>query len=684
MNILARGWLLPGLTLLASLILLGYWLMQPDHAVNAPSSIAATTPADLAPAATKPPVIAETADENTLVAGKEPAGGKSAFSTFRGRVIDAATRKPIREFEVEFHGTQKTKVGKEAPGARTFKSDDGRFEWDYLPPGAWTVTASAAGYQRFDLMSLQLTKGEATQEIVLPMRRGQTLRGRIYDEETGVGIGGASIGFREAASGRFEGNWRMRTHLKSAKDGTFVLDGVPSGRVILSVNAHEHASRDLDVTVGADNAPLEIALSVGGRIAGRLTAADGVTPVAGEIGLFRLDEGSGVSHPLGKTGEFSWEHLPAGRYQLSGQSGAGGVTREIVLARNQRLEGIVLALGAGGSTIRGTIRGLKPEDLRHLAISIHRNDLRSFLSSQVRADDRGAYTVQGVQPGSWTVMAEVGMRRQMNKIVEVPADSDVTVNFDFPPGARLSGRVTRGGKPFTRVWVSPRPAIEQAVYTHGTNTSNDGTYAIEDLADGEYVLEIGSYRSKPIEVSGDTVFDVDVPLVQISGSILEEGGKVPIVDAVVEIWPTEPTSERTRQHDRSNHFGQFDLVGLEPGEYLLTVYKAGYEMIRKPIAYESPVTDMTLRLRRDAGVAISVRSDVTTRRLQHIYVVEKVGEGNGIRLVVPLSEDGEGYLPSALANSTLSFAAGDFKPIVVDPWNGERLDLRLERARPKR
>jgi hypothetical protein len=281
-------------------------------------------------------------------------------------------------------------------------------------------------------------------------------------------------------------------------------------------------------------------------------------------------------------------------------------------------------------------------------------------------------------------MAEVGMRRQMNKTVEVPADSEVTVNFDFPPGARLSGRVTRGGKPFARVWVSPRPAIEQAVYTHGTYTSNDGTYAIGDLADGEYLLEIGSYRSKPIEVSGDTVFDVDVPLVQLSGSILEEGGQVPIVDAVVEIWPAEPTSERTRQHDRSNHFGQFDLVGLEPGEYLLTVYKAGYEMVRKPIAYESPVTDMTLRLRRDPGIAISVRSDATTRHLQHIYVVEKVGERSGIRLVVPLSEDGEGYLPSALANSTLSFAVGDFKPIVVDPWNGERLDLRLERARPKR
>ena len=683
MNIVAARRLLLGLALLASLLLLGYWLMRPGDGVNAPSSIATTTTPERTPAATQPPVIAESAASKTSTAEVTPVGGKSAFATFRGRVIDAATRAPIREFEVEFHGTQKTKVGKEAPGARTFRSDDGRFEWDYLPPGEWTVTASAAGYQRFELLSLQLPMGGATREIVLPMRRGQTLRGRIYDEATGVGIGDASIGFREAASGRFEGNWRMRVRAKSTKDGTFVLDGVPSGLMTLEVHSQDHASRELDVTVGHDNAPLEIALSAGGAIAGRLTAADGVTPTPGEVGIWRMDEGSGSSGRSGEAGEFSFDRLPAGRYRLSGQAETGSVTREIVLAHNQRLEGIVLALGAGGSTIRGMVRGLKPEDLKHLAMSIHLDNGPGFPDSQLRADDRGTYVLQGVQPGRVTLTAEV-KRRQMNKTVEVPESADITVNFDFPAGARLSGRVTRGGTPLARAWISPQPAFEQPVYNHGTTTSGDGSYAIEDLIDGEYVLLIDNYRSSPVEVSGDTVFDVDVPLVQLAGSILEERGTVPIVDAVVEIWPTESASKGSRQHDRSNHFGQFDLVGLEPGQYLLTVYKAGYEMFRKPITYDSPVADMALRLRRDAGVAISIRPADAAKRLDQVYVNELIGARGGIRLVVPLDEGGEGYLPSALANSTLRFAAPGFNSIVVDPWKGERLDLELERARPAR
>jgi hypothetical protein len=100
--------------------------------------------------------------------------------------------------------------------------------------------------------------------------------------------------------------------------------------------------------------------------------------------------------------------------------------------------------------------------------------------------------------------------------------------------------------------------------------------------------------------------------------------------------------------------------------------------------HDSPIADMTLWLRRDAGIAISVRPADTKRPLDPIYVFEKIGERADIRFLVPLDGDGEGYLPSALANSALSFSASGFNPVVVDPWNGERLDLQLERHPPTR
>jgi hypothetical protein len=49
------------------------------------------------------------------------------------------------------------------------------------------------------------------------------------------------------------------------------------------------------------------------------------------------------------------------------------------------------------------------------------------------------------------------MRRQLAKKVVMPAAGDITVNLDFPAGARLSGRVTHRGQPVAGAAVRPRP-----------------------------------------------------------------------------------------------------------------------------------------------------------------------------------------------------------------------------------
>ncbi len=672
MDSLGRQRLFLGLALIVCLALLGQWAMSPDEAVNAPPDAEKPASGASPAASVQLPSLAEAASD----VAPSTAKSASAFGTLRGCVIDALTRKPVQEFEVQFQGTQATKVGDEAPGARTFRTVDGRFEWEYLPPGTWTVTASAPGYQRFELIGLDMLKGGATPEVVLPLRAGNIVHGRVYDEASGAGIAVASISFRESDTGRFEGNFRSRVRVTSAKNGSFVLEGVPPGRVTVEIGAQDYAGRELDIVVSDETSLLEISLSTGGTIAGHLTAADG-TPVAGAVGLFNLDQGVGGTGRTGEAGEFSFPHLAAGRYQLTGQAGNAAVTREVVLAGNQRMEGIVLALSAARS-IRGMVTGLRPEDLKRFSISLRRDGDAWNPYGEVSVDDRGAYVLQGVQPGRVQVVADVTMRRQLSKTVEVPADSDITVNLDFPSGARLSGRVTRGGKPLSGVWLTPRPAVEQRVYVYGTSTSKEGAYVMEDLAIGEYVVFVGEYRSQPVEISGDTVFDIDVPLAQLAGRLLEEGGKVPIVGADVDLWPAAPGSSQIRLHDRSNHFGQFALAGLEPGDFMLTAYKPGFEMFRERISYASPVADMTIRLRQNTGVEIRVRDARSGKPVQEVIAIEVLGNRNGSKLQLHLDEDGIGNIPSALAGSTISFWAYGYGPAMIREWSGQRLDLQLD------
>lgn len=673
MDPLTRQRLILGFALIVCLALLGRWAMLRDEAANARPE--AESPASVAspPATAHLPSLVEAASDVALSTRKSV----PAFGTLRGRVVDALTRKPVQEFEVQFLGTQATKVGDEAPGARTFRAVDGRFEWEYLPPGTWTVTASAPGYQRFEFIGLEILKGKATPEVVLPLRAGHILRGRVYDEASGAGIAAASIAFRESDTGRFEGNFRSRVRVTSAKNGSFELQGVPPGRVTLEIGAQDYAGRELEIIVGDETSTLEVGLSPGGTIAGRLTAADGITPVTGAVGLFNLDQGFGGTGRTGEAGEFSFPHLAAGRYQLTGQAGNAAVAREVVLANNQRMEGIVLTLSAARS-IRGVVTGLRPEDLKRVSISLRRDRDAGNPYGEVGVDDLGAYVLQGVQPGRVQVVADVTMRRQLSKTVEVPADSDITVNLDFPPGARLSGRVTRGGKPLSGVWLTPRPAVEQRVFVYGTSTSKDGVYVMEDLAIGEYVVFVGEYKSRPVQISGDTVFDIDVPLAQLSGRVLEEGGKVPIVGVDVDLWPAEPGSSPIRLHDRSNHFGQFALAGLEPGDFMLTAYKPGFEMFRERISYASPVADMTIRLRQNTGVEIRVRDARSGKPVQEVMAIEVLGNRNGSKIQLHLDEDGVGSIPSALAGSTISFFAYGYGQAMIREWSGQRLDLQLQ------
>jgi hypothetical protein len=270
------------------------------------------------------------------------------------------------------------------------------------------------------------------------------------------------------------------------------------------------------------------------------------------------------------------------------------------------------------------------------------------------------------------------MRRQLAQIVDVPASSDVILDFDFPRGARVTGRVTQRGRPVAGVWLSPRPTIEGEVYNYGARTSPTGDYAIENLPPGEYTIRIDGFKSRPFQVSGDTVFDIDASP-QLAGRILEDNGKVPIADASLDVWAVDWRSSRIRAFDRSDHYGRFAMAGLDSGEFILSAYKPGYELYRERIAYTAPVTDMTIRLTRGAGVQVRARDAANGKPLQLLSATEMLGDRAGVRLQIPLDEQGVGSIPGGLEGSVIQIWVDGYVPQTLNAWNGERIDLKFAR-----
>jgi len=643
--------------------MLGQRQMPATDQVAAPSSFAARHEADLASEQEQASSVEERKSVETTATAAAPA---ATGGTLRGRLVDAVTRQPVKEFEVRMVRVQRgPEWREEEPLTQAFQSDTGRFAWNGVPADTWKVSVSAHGYRQFRLGEVTIAAGRKPREVVMPMQKGFTARGRVFAAATGAGIPEAYVSFRVASA---LGDVPDDPYAQTKEDGSFVLDGIPGGEISLIAGAKGYASREAEIVMDEKTPPQEFALSTGGRIAGVVKTGSG-EPVKGRVtmgGGF-----AGYTNETADSGQFSFDHLTAGRYVISANSVAGSARQEIVLGQDERRDDIVLTIGAG-HTVRGMIKGVRPEQLGRTYISLRSNSM--FFSA--RADEQGAYAFAGVPPGRARVTV-YATDRQLSKTVDVPAEHDITLDIVFPPGARLSGRVTQGGKPATQllVWIQPAEAKDGVSYR--ATTSADGDYEIEGLPLGEYRVTADEDISRTVTMAGDVVLNMDIPSVQLAGHVVEDGSSVPIVGADVYLRGVDPATARVHGHKKSNEFGEFSLTGIEPGEVTLLVYMPGYELYREKIAYAAPIKSKTVALRKSPGVEVRMQAAANDEPVRGLMVTQTIPSNEfEIYLWIPLNRQGLGSLPSALAGSHLAIDYGRAKPLVIDEWDGEPLELK--------
>ncbi|HET9446434.1 MAG TPA: carboxypeptidase-like regulatory domain-containing protein [Steroidobacteraceae bacterium] len=660
-----RRFILLGIALLAggALLMLGRQASSPLQPSTLPVELATTQ--QTAPEIDRAePVIADEADNGTESAtAAVPA--RSAMG-LRGRIIDAVTRRPVREFSVSLVRIERdgASIRWHEPIVRKFKSETGRFTWD-VAAGNWRGAVQAPGYQQFGLAEQEYFAHKPTRELVMPLLRGLALRGRVFDQSTGAGIPEAKVGFRKATD---QGDgYEIPTSVQPDADGSFTLDGMPAGEIVLQVSATGYAYRELELAVDEQTPPVEIPLSVGGKIAGVVRTASG-EPIKGRV----LLEGPALhADELDEAGRFSYEHIPPGSYTIAAQTDAGSASQHVVLGQDERKENVILIVEAGRS-LRGVLRGLRPEQLSQAHLTLRTRATRGAFIA--RPDAHGAYALHGVPPGR-AVITVNGGGRYFQKTVEVPADRDAMLDIVFPEGARLSGRITRGGEPAVGKTVWMQSAGDKSAILYSAAASADGRYEIEGLPLGEYRVRAEEDISRLVAIAGDTVLNIDIPLVQLAARVVEDGGAVPIVGADVHVRGSEPATARVHGYKKTDHFGQFTLTGIEPGEIMLMVYKPGYELYREKIAYSSPMTNKTITLRRSAGVEVRVKPG--SRRFPRGFTITQYIPGNDymIDLWMPLDREGVCHVPAALTGTTFHIGRFSGEPIVIEEWDGQSFEL---------
>jgi hypothetical protein len=200
------------------------------------------------------------------------------YSAIRGRVLDSATRRPLRSFVVDVVNKTKRaelqartnfkdpRLGTE--GSLRFEDPMGRFSFDGLRPAEYAVSVGAEGYVSITRDLTLATGTEHPAEFLL--ETGNTISGVVLDRDSGEPIGGAVVGLGYDRMDPGDGAMYQREDVITAGDGSFTIAGLRDGKYHLMANhpfyRRDAAMKTVELRPGEPASPVEIRLSPGGRL----------------------------------------------------------------------------------------------------------------------------------------------------------------------------------------------------------------------------------------------------------------------------------------------------------------------------------------------------------------------------------------------------------------------------------
>jgi protocatechuate 3,4-dioxygenase beta subunit len=394
-----------------------------------------------------------------------------------------------------------------------------------VPAGDWVVYAlrgDEGGRADWDSIA-KVEGGKEPKPVAVRLGPPSKLRGRLLDAETGEPITKGQFALNDArrveldAQGRFEARGLEMTNHEAYP----LCPGYERRRILFD-------------TTGRPDAELELKLSRGGKVVGRVTDLTG-KPVAGaSVGLRTsgsIFSGSALWEPCSDDGRFVYDGKPLGRTgRLSARApGYQDQEREDIVAIDPSTPaefnftlrpepargalGRVVALATGRRTVSGTVVGPggKP-----VATAVVRWGLQTSSDSvpETKTDEAGAFRLEGVpdEENVLSVMAK-GLGAGFPNIA---ARGDQQVKVELKAGATIRGRVVDdAGHPIEGVQVvpsinNPRPRWIGFVYLDElkAKTDRDGRFILEGMPEGvkcDVVAEHWSaVRQRPLSPEDET------------------------------------------------------------------------------------------------------------------------------------------------------------------------------------
>lgn len=478
-------------------------------------------------------------------------------SWIEGLVVDAQSGSPVKPESIQLHwippwerddpNAELEQYWGNADNVDLF--DDGRFKYGLEASGTFVVEATAIGYgagrsERFTLPE----HGSAT-GILVRLEKSLDLTVTVLDASTRQPVAGAvaeawtlvreegddnvnqirNLGYtggRTDSVSRFGGQLgERRSRVPTSSDGTAKLHSVQPGMhaVIARKNGFARGRvNDIEIVRGQAPAPVEVLLTAGGSITGRITNEKAEAEPAIKVYAYSVDNERGDAVSL-EGGVYTIEHLPPGRYRVEAQPEGGMYVNE---RNNRRRDGRELTIQERFPVVveegRATTQDLKVERIIPGAlkgmISINgrptaglnvsaawidpnargkRNNYGWWGGNQVKTDAMGNFTFRRLRPGTYTITVSQGWRRsfQVGEAVVHP-ETEASVAFDIQLGGVFGRVIDPDGKPVQNVqmWAYRKQADGSSQWSgdYSAQTNENGEFSIEGMQAGTWQLSFNA------------------------------------------------------------------------------------------------------------------------------------------------------------------------------------------------
>jgi hypothetical protein len=546
-----------------------------------------------------------------------------ATAQVRVRLVDAATKAALTQYrmEVEVRGNS---TGSVVEGEEVSIIN--------VPPGAVTVTARAAGYG--PATGRVTANLEEPADVTLEAVRGRALSGRIIDSD-GRAVAEARL--------RIDGDF-----VSSEADGSYRFESLPRTAVKLAVRADGYMEKTSDIPAGESDSVLDITLSTGRAIRGRVVTSEGL-PVAGAMVMAMGEESQQAETDA--DGAFTMSGLAAGNYSFHARSqdlesepleDVGPSVSEVIVRMKP-------ALGTG--SVHGKVAGFA--DGGWTFGVVHAGD--TYRPTYIARD--GSYRIERVEAGEVELRAEVTSRSGSAtspavKVLVTPG-GDVEANLAFRDDVIVRGTVVDTGK----IAAGRKVEFSRQSARWSATTDHRGVYelrGVEPNALYEVSVEGGeSSFETSVHVARSFTFDIRIDWQEVEARVIDATG-APLANVAVALLTAD-----SRDDAGTMETGPDGVVKLRTlrRPHVITASRSGYATVTQRVEAGAP--PLVLQMRPSSGLRVRLM-DARNGRSMDGYVVAVDSAGLQVARTEEKESDGTMRVPIGPGRYRVAVSANGF------------------------